>query len=285
MVKMFRNFKIYKILIAFFCVFFLSSANAKYINGISAIIDGEIITDYDIQKLIDALKISPSQALNILIRQKLEDAQIKAMEINPSEIEINAQMSQIGARSGFKDWSEFEKALKNQGVNINDFRAQVKNNIALEKLYSNITNRPNANITQENARRFYQNNKSLFSRFINATITQYSSQNAQDLENLKAKKPNNALSAKAQKISASSTDARLVELVANTKIGDFTPIIPQGGFYVMFKINDKDGIYTPNFEDIEENVAQAMIAQEKEAMIEDYFNKLRVSANIQIIKR
>ena len=207
------------------------------------------------------------------------------MEINPSEIEINAQMSQIGARSGFKDWSEFEKALKNQGVNINDFRAQVKNNIALEKLYSNITNRPNANITQENARRFYQNNKSLFSRFINATITQYSSQNAQDLENLKAKKPNNALSAKAQKISATSTDARLVELVANTKIGDFTPIIPQGGFYVMFKINDKDGIYTPNFEDIEENVAQAMIAQEKEAMIEDYFNKLRVSANIQIIKR
>lgn len=282
---MFRNFKIYEILIAFFCVFFLSSANAKYINGISAIIDGEIITDYDIQKLIDALKISPSQALNILIRQKLEDAQIKAMEINPSEIEINAQMSQIGARSGFKDWSEFEKALKNQGVNINDFRAQVKNNIALEKLYSNITNRPNANITQENARRFYQNNKSLFSRFINATITQYSSQNAQDLENLKAKKPNNALSAKAQKISATSTDARLVELVANTKIGDFTPIIPQGGFYVMFKINDKDGIYTPNFEDIEENVAQAMIAQEKEAMIEDYFNKLRVSANIQIIKR
>ncbi len=285
MVKMFRNFKIYKILIAFFCVFFLSSANAKYINGISAIIDGEIITDYDIQKLIDALKISPNQALNILIRQKLEDAQIKAMEINPSEIEINAQMSQIGAHSGFKDWSEFEKALKNQGVNINDFRAQVKNNIALEKLYSNITNRPNANITQENARRFYQNNKSLFSRFINATITQYSSQNAQDLENLKAKKPNNALSAKAQKISATSTDARLVELVANTKIGDFTPIIPQGGFYVMFKINDKDGIYTPNFEDIEENVAQAMIAQEKEAMIEDYFNKLRVSANIQIIKR
>lgn len=285
MVKMFRNFKIYEILIALFCVFFLSSANAKYINGISAIIDGEIITDYDIQKLIDALKISPSQALNILIRQKLEDAQIKAMEINPSEIEINAQMSQIGARSGFKDWSEFEKALKNQGVNINDFRAQVKNNIALEKLYSNITNRPNANITQENARRFYQNNKSLFSRFINATITQYSSQNAQDLENLKAKKPNNALSAKAQKISATSTDARLVELVANTKIGDFTPIIPQGGFYVMFKINDKDGIYTPNFEDIEENVAQAMIAQEKEAMIEDYFNKLRVSANIQIIKR
>lgn len=282
---MFRNFKIYKILIAFFCVFFLSSANAKYINGISAIIDGEIITDYDIQKLIDALKISPSQALNILIRQKLEDAQIKAMEINPSEIEINAQMSQIGAHSGFKDWSEFEKALKNQGVNINDFRAQVKNNIALEKLYSNITNRPNANITQENARRFYQNNKSLFSRFINATITQYSSQNAQDLENLKAKKPNNALSAKAQKISATSTDARLVELVANTKIGDFTPIIQQGGFYVMFKINDKDGIYTPNFEDIEENVAQAMIAQEKEAMIEDYFNKLRVSANIQIIKR
>lgn len=282
---MFRNFKIYKILIVLFCVFFLSSANAKYINGISAIIDGEIITDYDIQKLIDALKISPSQALNILIRQKLEDAQIKAMEINPSEIEINAQMSQIGAHSGFKDWSEFEKALKNQGVNINDFRAQVKNNIALEKLYSNITNRPNANITQENARRFYQNNKSLFSRFINATITQYSSQNAQDLENLKAKKPNNALSAKAQKISATSTDARLVELVANTKIGDFTPIIPQGGFYVMFKINDKDGIYTPNFEDIEENVAQAMIAQEKEAMIEDYFNKLRVSANIQIIKR
>lgn len=285
MVKMFRNFKIYEILTALFCVFFLSSANAKYINGISAIIDGEIITDYDIQKLIDALKISPSQALNILIRQKLEDAQIKAMEINPSEIEINAQMSQIGAHSGFKDWSEFEKALKNQGVNINDFRAQVKNNIALEKLYSNITNRPNANITQENARRFYQNNKSLFSRFINATITQYSSQNAQDLENLKAKKPNNALSAKAQKISATSTDARLVELVANTKIGDFTPIIPQGGFYVMFKINDKDGIYTPNFEDIEENVAQAMIAQEKEAMIEDYFNKLRVSANIQIIKR
>lgn len=286
MAKLFENFKIRKIFIAIFGVFaFFGNANAAYVNGISAIIDGEVITDYDIQKLVDGLNISVNEALNILIRQKLEDAQIKTMDINPSEIEINAAISQIGARSGFKDWSEFENALKNQGTNIDEFRAQIKKNIALEKLYSSITNRPNANITQDNALRFYQNNKSLFSRFESAEITQYSSKNSKDLENLQANKANNAIKANPQKISATNTDARLLELIASTKVGAFTPIIPQGGFYVIFKVNNKTGIYTPNFNEIQEEVAQAMIAQEKEAMVADYFNKLRINANIQIIKR
>ena len=53
----------------------------------------------------------------------------------------------------------------------------------------------------------------------------------------------------------------------------------------MFRVNSKDGARTASFEEAQKEVVEAMVAQEREAMIADYFNKLRVKANIQIIKR
>ena len=284
--KLLKSLKISGFFMAILCSFMLAtSANGAYVNGLAAVIDGEPITDYDVEQLIKRLNVSPSEALNMLIREKLEDAQIKTMGISATDLEINQQMNAMAIRAGLKDWAQFEDALKAQGQNVAELRAGIKNNIAREKLYASIVSRPNDNITEDNARRFYQNNLSLFSRFQSARITKYSSNNPKALEDIRAGKNASAVSAKNATITPDNTDPRLIELISSTRIGDFTPIFPQDGFYIMFRVNSKDGARTASFEEAQKEVVEAMVAQEREAMIADYFNKLRVKANIQIIKR
>ncbi len=53
----------------------------------------------------------------------------------------------------------------------------------------------------------------------------------------------------------------------------------------MFYVYSKEGSYLPDFNSIEKEVVAAMASQEQEIAVADYFNKLRVKANIEIIKR
>ena len=82
-----------------------------------------------------------------------------------------------------------------------------------------------------------------------------------------------------------SADNLVLNLIARANIGDFTPIVREGDSYVMYKVNSKENPQVVALEEVEQNVAIMMAEQEKEALIADYFNKLRAKANIEIIKR
>ena len=60
----------------------LSSANAALVDGVSIIINKEPITLYDIHKYATRFNLSKKEALDILVRQKLEDSEIKKLAIS-----------------------------------------------------------------------------------------------------------------------------------------------------------------------------------------------------------
>ena len=76
-----------RIFLLLFMIFALSYA--RQINAIALTVDQEIITEYEISKLMQEKKISKQEAINELIDDKLELAEIKKYDYSSCTISIN----------------------------------------------------------------------------------------------------------------------------------------------------------------------------------------------------
>ena len=83
------------------------STNGAYLNGVAATVNNEPITDYDVELVVKRMNITPNDALNVLIRDKLELSQIKELGLSASESEINEELSQIAKQNGYSDLASY----------------------------------------------------------------------------------------------------------------------------------------------------------------------------------
>lgn len=259
------------------------NAQAAYLNGLAATVNNEPITDYDVELVIKRMGVSPSDALNILIRDKLEDAQIKELGIVAPESAIMAELTQIAQQNGFSDFSSFASVSK--PANLEELRSQIKQRIEKQMLYDGIMNQPNDNITRENALRFYEQNQGIFTTFSSAKVTKYSSSSGSALERVRNGSLISGVTSTNETLYPQTTEPRVLNLIAATSEGGYSPIINEGGSYAMYFVRKKEDAKVASFEEIEGSVATMMVEQEREAVLADYFNKLRVKANVEIIKR
>ena len=261
------------------------STNGAYLNGVAATVNNEPITDYDVELVVKRMNITPNEALNVLIRDKLELSQIKELGLSASESEINEELSQIAKQNGYSDLASYAQVLSHKAGALAKLREQAKENLSRGKLYDFIISQPNDNITRANAMRFYEQNRGMFTRFSSVKVTRYMAKSGATLERVKAQGLASGVTTTAMTIYPGSADNRVLNLIAAANVGDFTPIVREGDSYVMYKVNSKENPQVVAFEEVEQNVATMMAEQEKEALIADYFNKLRAKANIEIIKR
>lgn len=268
-----------------FALFLAVSTNGAYLNGVAATVNNEPITDYDVELVVKRMNIKPNDALNVLIRDKLELAQIKELGLSASESEINEELSQIAKQNGYSDLASYAQVLSHKAGALSELRERAKENLSRQKLYDFIISQPNDNITRTNAMRFYEQNRGMFTRFSSAKVTRYMAKSGGVLERVKEQGLASGVTTTAMTIYPGSADNRVLNLVAGANVGDFTPIVRDGDSYVMYKVNSKENPEVVAFEEVEQNVATMMAEQEKETLIADYFNKLRAKASIEIIKR
>lgn len=265
---------------------FFSFANARYVNGLVATVDDKPITDYEIKEVMQKMNVDAKNALNILIKDRLEDVQISTLQIDASEFEIDNKISEL-AKQNNMSISEFKNMLSIRGIDHDDFRNDVRKNIEREKLFARILNVPNQNITPENAKRFYETNLNMFAQFRNFNIVRYSSANDDGLK-LVIKNPMSIQTGVQREnltLDTTKVNPQLRYILVNTKDNSWTPILKTlNGFDVIYVIS-RGNEFIPPFEDIEKSVISAMANQEREATVADYFNKLKVRSHIEIIKR
>ena len=120
-----------------FAAFFLSCcmANASQIsNGIAVIIENEPITVNEVRKAVAQLQTNEANALNLLIRDRLETAQIKNLKIEASDYELNQRLQKIASESGMSA-SDLRSAVLSKGGDYSQFKDDVAKSIKQEKLY------------------------------------------------------------------------------------------------------------------------------------------------------
>ena len=98
------------------CVVLIFTTNLSYaglVNAISVIINNEPITLYEIYKYANKLHVSTKESLDVLIRQKLEDAQIKKLNISASDFEVESYIKKLATKNGISEFKFFEMLKSN----------------------------------------------------------------------------------------------------------------------------------------------------------------------------
>jgi len=271
------------------CVALIFMANLSYaglVNAISVIINNEPITLYEIYKYANKLHISTKESLDILIRQKLEDAQIKKLNIKATDFEVENYIKKLATKNGISEFKFFEM-LKSKNINENDYKKDVKKKIEQEKLYSKIFSAKNIKIDEKSLKNYYESNKNKFIVAKAFTTVAYESPSKAPLEKIRKDPMLSIAGIRAKQIQFQSgkMNRNLENLLNQTKSGEFTPVFKMGDSFSMFYIKEKSGVKTVPFDKAKGYIRSLLSSQKEKAAIEDYFKKIKSTADIKVLRK
>ncbi|WP_024955461.1 peptidylprolyl isomerase [Sulfurospirillum arcachonense] len=255
------------------------------ITGVSVIINNEPITLYEVYKYSEQYKISKKEALNVLVRQKLENSQIKKLNIDADIFEIDQFIENLANKNGLSQY-EFLNMLKSKNINIDDYKQDVKTKIKQEKLYGRIFKEKLKAIEENELNDFYKKNPSKFKVANSFSVNIYTSQNANDL---KAIQKNPMLQPESVKIenkilTSNILNNKLNAVLNDTREGLFTHILTVENIPTMFYIKEKKDLTVLPFEQVKNSIYNMLSKQQEKQVIDEYFEKMKSSASIKVVR-
>lgn len=264
----------------FFCA---NLANATLTNSIAVVVNKEPITSYDIQQTMKILNLSREQALNVLINEKIEISQIKQFEISVNDLEVDEGIKKMMAQGGMS-LEQFRANLKAKGQSYESFRANFRKDLEKRKLYEKIANSNKTDFSEDGAKKFFEQNRNKFVFYANINVNIYSSQDEKILENLKNTK-HTKLKAHNVNLNPNNADPRLLALLSQIEIGDFSPVLNSRDGYELYEVKSKSNQQNVEYEQIKNEVLNAYINEQRQNYIQDYFEKLRSKVSIEYLDR
>lgn len=265
----------------------LFSLHAQMIDGVSVVVEDKIITLYDIQKEMQLSHVSKKQAIDILIRKKLEALEVKKRGIRVTQDEVFDEIRRL-AEANHMSLSEFYDLVRKQnGLTSQELQEKIKERLLSQKLYQAIAFSKMGEPDMAEVKQYYELHKQEFTKpaFIDVVI--YS---AQDKTLLEQKRQNplffsQAIQQQSQRINTDRINPQLLEILLKTNEGEFSPIIPNGqGGFITFYIQQKGAVEETPFEQLVPQIKNAIMAQKRAEILDDYFAKLKDSADIKIIR-
>ena len=272
-----------------FAAFLLSFclANASQIsNGIAVVIENEPITINELRKAAAQLKTDETTALNLLIRDRLETAQIKNLKIEASDYEVNQRLEKIANDSGM-NVADLRSAVTSKGGDYAQFKDDVAKSIKQEKLYQSIFSEAKINISENAARAYFEQNPSAFARFSDISVTRYVAPSADFLEVARKSSPmntNHTVHMDVLDLKSEQIPPQLREIFQQTADGTFTQIFQTPEGFEMFYVAAKKGQVVPSFDEVKNGAMNAVYRLEQERVIGEYFNKLLAKANVKHLR-
>lgn len=272
-----------------FAAFFLGFclANASQIsNGIAVIIENEPITVNEVRKAAAQLQTNEANALNLLIRDRLETAQIKNLKIEASDYELNQRLQKIASESGMSV-SDLRSAVLSKGGDYAQFKDDVAKTIKQEKLYQSIFADAKINISENAARAYFEQNRDLFAHFTDASVTRYVAPSMQLLEVARHSSPmntNHNVHMDVLDLKSEQIPPQLRTIFQQTPDGTFTQIFQTPEGFEMFYVASKKGQTMPEFGEVRDEAMNALYKLEQDRVIGEYFNKLRAKANVKYLR-
>lgn len=172
--------RISAIVLGFVMIVSASAVKAEdVVDKIVAVVNGDIITLFDVdqrlQPTIARMKaqqrgaVSPEivdnlrgQMLDRLINNALLHQEAERFNISISDVELENQILSVRSQAGVTE-DQFIAQLATQGLTLDDYREELRNNILRQRLISVMVKRKVV-VTDEEIQKFYQANKDRYSR-------------------------------------------------------------------------------------------------------------------------
>ena len=259
----------------------LCFAEAKMLDAIAIIVEGEPITTAEIRAIKTQMSVSDKQAREMLIQDRLQKSAMKDIEID--EKRIDEKITSIAKQNNLTV-PKMQKILKSQGTSWTKYRASIREAMKKEKFFQKNIIASIPTPTEDELKLYYQNNKDSFSAPASVSLIEYSAKTEASMKQfLTSKKLNGVKSRKVTKQTKGMNSALLTSIL-QTQDGSYTRPLNAGDRYISYKVLSKNGQSAMPFEAAQNAVANKWKQEQRNKALKDYFEKLKTNADVQVIR-
>lgn len=257
------------------------------IGGVAVLVKNSPITLFEVQQEMKLSGTDAKQSADTLIRKKLEQLEASEKKITVSSTEINEELARMAAQNNLSQ-EQFLNAMQTvRGLSEKDLRARIEESVRGQKLYSAIAFSKMGQPTAEEENEYYQLHLDEFSRPESFDVTTYISP-SQEALTAKIADPMrhiDIIQSKDENIPYNKINPQLAQILNKTPNGSFSPILPNGkNGFMSFYIRDKNNVITENLESIRPQISNAIVGEKRNQVLNDYFTRLRLSADIKVVR-
>lgn len=266
------------------CALFSAILNANIIDGIAIKVDGNIITKYEITQLQKSQNLPKDKAIDALINEKLKENEIKRLGIKVDDERIDNEINSIAMANKITR-TELESALQKQKINLDTYKAELREHIINRELMQRILQTNSALASESDLQAFYEKNKNDFKIPTKVKVTSYVSNSNVELQRF-LQNPlllNPSIQSKDEEIDIRTLPAQVMGIFLDTPIKNFTPVLNSGSTLIVFFIKEKDGWEVLPFESAKSMVMQKYSQTRESEILNEYFTKVKANANIEMI--
>jgi parvulin-like peptidyl-prolyl isomerase len=254
---------------------------AKMMDGIAMIVEGEAVTTAEIRAVQTQLSVSKEEAIDLLIQDRLQKSAMK--DIKVSEESIDSKIAEIAAQNNLTI-PKMQKILLQQGTPWVKYRKSIKESLKKSKFFQKEVVSSIPDPSQNEIETFYNNHKKLFTIPTRISVIEYASSSKDKIDKfLKTHKAKGISSRKITKMTKKMESSLLTTLL-QTQNRNSTRPINTGAKYIVFKVLSKKGKSTMPFETAQGSVTAKWKEQQQQKALKGYFEKLRTRAEIQKIR-
>ena len=266
---------------------FAGFLEAKVYDGIAIVVKDEAITLEDIKKEMTTSHIDAKKASDILIRQKLENIEIKDRGITVSSLEVYDDIKKMATHNNMSVNDLYNAIRNTNGLNSTQLKEKIKQKLLSQKLYSSIAYAGMKEPSEQEIQDYYELHKNKLQQPSAFKVVVYNAKSAELLQQ-KVDNPmfySSQITTSEQLLTYDKISPELAALLARTKLHTFTPIVQNGtngfmSFYIKSIESTEDG----QSAGVKNQIINAIMSEKREVVLNDYFVRLRDSADINIIR-
>ena len=264
-----------------------ATLSAKVYDGVAVVVEDKAITLLDIKKEMQSAHVDVKKATDILIRKKLEEVEIKQRNIAVTSSDVYADIRQMAERNHMSVSQFYDAVRRSNGLTSEELKAKIKQKLLSQKLYNSIAMSSMSEPSESEIKDYYELHKKEFEHPTSFDVTIYETRE----KNLLQEKVDNPMfyspqiASNEQVLPYNRISPELARLLSKTKVGYFTPIVPNGkGGFMSFYLKSVKSAEKVDLQSVKSQVINAIMAQKREAILSDYFARLRDNADINIIR-
>ncbi|MFT7860546.1 MAG: peptidylprolyl isomerase [Sulfurimonas sp.] len=266
---------------------FVSFLEAKVYDGVAVVVKNEAITLEDIKEEMQTSHTDVKQATDILIRKKLEAAEIKERKIAVASTEVYDDIKKMAARNNMSISDFYDAVREANGLSSTQLKEKVKQKLLSQKLYSTIAYASIDEPSDEEIEEYYQLHKEKFAHPSSFTVVIYDAKNKALLQE-KVDNPmffSPEIAKNEQVLPYDRISPELGSLLSKTPLHGFTPIVPNGkGGFMSFYIKSVASAKEAGIDSVKNQIINAIMGDKRELVLKDYFARLRDNSDINIIR-
>jgi hypothetical protein len=265
----------------------LTSLWSATVGGVAILVKDTPITLYEVQQEMKQSNTSSQQSADTLIRKKLEQLEATEKKITVSSAEVQEEMERMAKQNNLSTEKFLDAMQSSRGLSQSDLKAKIEESLRGQKLYNSIAFSKMAQPTAQEEAEYYQLHLDEFSRPERYDVTTYIATSAEALQ-AKIDDPMRNIASvheKEEKIPSASINPQLAQILNKIEIGKFGPILPNGqNGFMSFYMKDKPNLITENLDSVRPQISNAIMGEKRNQVLNDYFARLRLSADIKVIR-